>query len=64
MKTIRNILAVLLAASPLGAIAQDSLALGLKADFVSQYIWRGTKQGHISVQPELSVGWKGLSLTA
>ena len=37
---------------------------GLKADFVSSYIWRGLNLGHVSLQPELSIGWKGLSLSA
>lgn len=36
----------------------------LKADFVSSYIWRGQNLGHVSLQPEVSVGWKGLSLSA
>jgi len=36
----------------------------LKADFVSSYIWRGLQLGRVSFQPEMSVGWKGLSLTA
>lgn len=36
----------------------------IKADFVSQYIWRGQDLGDCSLQPTLRVGWKGLSLTA
>ena len=44
--------------------AQSDWEGSLKADFVSSYIWRGLDQGHVAVQPELSVGWKGLSLTA
>ena len=33
-------------------------------DIVSNYIWRGQDLGHVSLQPELSVAWKGLSLAA
>ena len=42
--------------------AQSNVETSLKADFVSSYIWRGQNLGHVSLQPELSVGWKGLSL--
>ncbi|MBO5613434.1 MAG: hypothetical protein J5905_07665 [Prevotella sp.] len=44
--------------------AQSKLEASLKADFVSSFIWRGQNLGHVSVQPELSVGWRGLSLSA
>ena len=36
----------------------------IAADIVSQYIWRGQDCGHVSLQPTLGVGYKGLSLTA
>jgi hypothetical protein len=36
----------------------------VQADFVSHYMWRGTDMGGISIQPELGVSWKGLSLNA
>lgn len=36
----------------------------LGADLVSNYIWRGTKCGNASIQPSISVGYKGLSFTA
>ena len=44
--------------------AQNQVECHLGADFVSNYIWRGKNLGHVSVQPELSVAWKGLSLAA
>ena len=44
--------------------AQDTLETSLKTDVVSQYIWRGNDLGHVSVQPELALSWKGLSLGA
>ena len=46
------------------AQAQDKVEGHIKADIVSNYIWRGLNIGHVSLQPKMSVGWKGLSLTA
>ena len=40
------------------------IEIGLGADVVSQYIWRGMELGHPSLQPQLSAAWKGLSLSA
>jgi hypothetical protein len=45
-------------------MAQDKVEFGVGADVVSKYIWRGTDLGGPSVQPSLSVAYKGLSLTA
>ena len=36
----------------------------LSADVVNQYIWRGQDLGHVSIQPSLELGYKGLSLAA
>ncbi len=44
--------------------AEDKVEGEIKADFVSQYIWRGQDMGDFSVQPTLGVAWKGLSLSA
>ena len=64
MKT-KLLLAVVLVICTQGNVqAQSKLEGGLKADFVSSYIWRGLNLGHVSLQPELSVSWKGLSLSA
>lgn len=46
------------------ASAQDKVSAEIKADFVSQYIWRGQDLGDFSVQPTLGASWKGVSLTA
>ena len=54
----------MLLASNSGIRAQNQLECHLKADFVSSYIWRGQNLGHVSLQPELAVAWKGLSLAA
>jgi len=45
-------------------LAQDKVETTIKADFVSEYIWRGLKSGDVAVQPTFGVGFKGLSLTA
>lgn len=50
--------------SPALAIAQDKIEGEIKADFVSQYIWRGQDMGDFGIQPTLGVSWRGLSLTA
>lgn len=46
------------------ANAQDKVSATIGADLVNQYIWRGQDLGNISLQPTLSVEWKGLSLSA
>jgi hypothetical protein len=49
---------------PFSAKAQDKVEASVGADLVSGYIWRGQKLGGVSVQPALSVGYKGWSLGA
>ena len=44
--------------------AQDKVEADLSADVVNQYIWRGQDLGHVSIQPSLELGFKGLSLSA
>ncbi len=44
--------------------AQDKVEVGVGADLVSGYIWRGQNLGGVGIQPSASVAWKGLSLTA
>ena len=51
-------------ALPVATMAQDKVEFGVGADVVSKYIWRGQDLGGVSVQPSLSVAYKGLSLTA
>jgi len=57
------IVAMLLAGNS-GIHAQSQVEGHIMADIVSNYIWRGQNLGHVSLQPELSVAWKGLSLAA
>ena len=44
--------------------AQNEVETTICGDVVSSYIWRGQDLGHVSLQPTLGVGYKGLSLTA
>lgn len=57
----RILLSLLLIVGSLGtARAQNKVEADLTVDFVSSYVWRGLHLGTPSVQPELSMGWKGL----
>ena len=49
---------------PFTAKAQDKVEASVGADLVSGYIWRGQDLGGVSIQPSLSVAYKGFSLGA
>jgi hypothetical protein len=49
---------------PLRGKAQESLESSIGADLVSGYVWRGQKLGGVSIQPSLTVAYKGWSLGA
>ena len=51
-------------AFPVAAEGQDKVEASVGADLVSSYIWRGQELGDVSIQPSVSLSWKGLSLTA
>ncbi len=59
-------LALLLAAGTASesARAQDKVEASVGADLVSSYIWRGQDLGDVSLQPSLSIAYKGFSLGA
>ena len=60
-----NMAAVALALiMPLAVTAQEKVEASVGADVVSSYLWRGQDLGGVSIQPEVSVSYKGLSLTA
>jgi len=45
--------------------AQDNRPeVSIGADVVSRYVWRGLDLGHVSIQPQLAVDYRGLSLSA
>jgi hypothetical protein len=49
---------------PFTVKAQDKVEASVGADLVSSYIWRGQKLGGVSIQPAVSVAYKGWSLGA
>ena len=57
-------MALLAATLPHMATAQDKVEASAGADLVSGYIWRGQDLGGVSIQPALSLAYKGFSLGA
>ena len=51
-------------ASTATCVAQDTVEASVGADLVSSYEWRGQELGNMSVQPSLSIAYKGFSLGA
>lgn len=49
---------------PIALQAQEKVEAHVGADIVSGYIWRGQDSGNASIQPSLSLAYKGFSLTA
>lgn len=64
MKKTRKWALAALMMLPLAALAQKEVEASIKATAVSHYIWRGQDLCGFSIQPEASVAWRGLSLTA
>jgi len=68
MKKIISLAIMAITLLPTTASAEDNDNQEFKAkagiDFVSHYMWRGTDMADFSIQPELGISWKGLSLTA
>lgn len=64
--TNRRVAAIaLLAMTVLSALkAQDKVEASVDVDLISGYIWRGQDLGGVSLQPSLSLAYKGLSLEA
>lgn len=63
MKVKIVLIVAMLSSGTMGLWAQSQVEAHLGADIVSDYIWRGQDFGNVSLQPELSVAWKGLSLS-
>ncbi len=57
-------IALLSAAMPFTTKAQDKVEASVSADIVSGYIWRGQDLGGVSIQPGVSIAYKGFSLGA
>ena len=64
MKAKIVLIVAMLSFCTIGVWGQSQVEAHLGADIVSNYVWRGQDLGHVSLQPELSVAWKGLSLSA
>lgn len=58
------LLSAMAMAVPTMSMAQDKVEASVGADLVSGYIWRGQDLGGVSIQPSLSVAYKGFSLAA
>ena len=56
-------LSALAIAVPAMGMAQDKVEASAGADLVSGYIWRGQDLGGVSIQPTLSVSYKGFSVS-
>lgn len=57
-------LALLATTMPFTTKAQDKVEASVGADLVSGYIWRGQDLGGVSLQPSVSISYKGFSLEA
>ena len=61
---MRRLLSILLIMAGLNtAHAQSAVEADLTLEFVSSYVWRGLHMGSSAIQPELSLGWKGLAFS-
>lgn len=58
------IAAMVMASMPMIAAAQDKVEASVGADVVSSYVWRGQDLGGVSIQPGVSLAYKGFSLNA
>lgn len=63
-KRVMVAMVCMVATMPIAANAQDKVETSVGADVVSSYIWRGQELGGVSIQPSLSVAYKGISLSA
>lgn len=67
-KIVKSLTAAVCAAAmmiPIRTHAQNEFSVSGKADFVSEYVWRGLDQhSGFSVQPSLTLSYGGLSLNA
>lgn len=59
LRKTKMLAAVLLLAAPVVAGTQEHVEADLGADVVSSYLWRGQDLGNVSIQPSVSVSYKG-----
>lgn len=60
----KALVAMIVLTAPTTAGAQRRVEGNVSADLISHYMWRGQDRGGFSIQPNMSVGWQGLSLSA
>lgn len=58
------IMGALLTLPPWAVRAQDKVEASVGVDLVSGYVWRGQDLGNASIQPTVSIAYKGFSLAA
>ena len=51
-------------ANPMSSVAQEKFQASAGIELTNSYVWRGQDLGNASIQPSLSLSWKGLSLSA
>ncbi len=61
---LRQILLLSLLFAPFWAEAKDKVEANVGGSIVSSYIWRGQDLGGVSIQPQVSLSYKNLYLTA
>lgn len=63
IKTLATTISATILLLPTKTYAQDKFTVNGKADFVSDYIWRGADQNSgFSIQPSLTLGYAGFSI--
>ena len=60
----KTLVAIIVLMMPTAVTGQRRVEGSVKADLISHYMWRGQDLGGFSIQPEMSLAWQGLSLTA
>lgn len=60
---MKTLITGMMALLPLGVMAQEKPEVDFGIDFASAYIWRGQDLGGVSIQPEITVSYKGFYLS-
>ncbi len=63
-KIVVGLCVLMMKSMGLSAATRSSVELTGGVDFVSKYVWRGVYQAGASLQPNIGVGYAGLSLSA
>ncbi|WP_106830982.1 hypothetical protein [Parabacteroides pacaensis] len=63
-KSLKRNVAIAVMVACVSSWSSKAQEVNVGADLVSNYVWRGMKCGDASFQPSLSLGYKGISVTA